>query len=83
MFLVVVPDFLNVRGHFFVRDNQTNILSPLHGKQELFQSLDELLIGLGQYVTGRIMAIYDSRYYIYSLPEKLVWQIRPSAFPGQ
>ena len=27
---------------------------------------------LGQYVTGRIMAIYDSRYYIYSLPEKLV-----------
>ena len=27
---------------------------------------------LGQYVTGRVMAIYDSRYYIYSLPEKLV-----------
>ena len=27
---------------------------------------------LGNYVTGRIMGIYDSQYYIYSLPEKLV-----------
>lgn len=27
---------------------------------------------LGQYITGRIMAIYDPRYYIYSLPEEIV-----------
>ena len=27
---------------------------------------------LGQYLTGRLMAIYDTRYYIYSLPERLV-----------